>query len=234
MQKPQPSRTRGTRSISINDVVVCVPHTPDPVLFGIRGESSRWVMAARRMIESEKPGIEQIWVTNQGTDAHIRAGRAGELVEGLSYRIRGTVAENPKSGPGGHVSLMIHDGGNFVRCMAYEPTKNFRQIIRQLVPGDEVIAVGSYKKGSINLEKIGITFLARPTVSRPPLCTACTKRMTSDGKRQGMEVQEMRGPVGCAGGAGNHPLPEGGMVRSSANCTQTFQLNHCAGGYPRI
>ena len=45
--------------------------------------------------------------------------------------------------------------------MAYEPTKNFRQIIRQLVPGDEVIAVGSYKKGSINLEKI------RSNVSSP-------------------------------------------------------------------
>ena len=31
----------------VNDVVVCVPHTPDPVLFGIRGESPSWVMAAR-------------------------------------------------------------------------------------------------------------------------------------------------------------------------------------------
>ena len=31
----------------VNDVVVCVPHTPDPVLFGIRGESPSWVMMAR-------------------------------------------------------------------------------------------------------------------------------------------------------------------------------------------
>ena len=37
--------------------------------------------------------------------------------------------------------------------MAYEPTKNFRSIVRELVPGDEVIAVGSYKKGSINLRE---------------------------------------------------------------------------------
>ena len=36
----------------VNDVVVCVPHTPDPVLFGIRGESPSWVMAARSMIQS--------------------------------------------------------------------------------------------------------------------------------------------------------------------------------------
>ena len=57
-----------------NDVVVCVPHTPDPVLFGIRGESPSWVMSARQMVQSEKPGIEQIWVTNEGTDAHIVTG----------------------------------------------------------------------------------------------------------------------------------------------------------------
>ncbi len=44
--------------------------------------------------------------------------------------------------------------------MAYEPTKNFRQVVRQLVPGDEVIAFGSFKKGSINLEKIRIVTLA--------------------------------------------------------------------------
>ena len=81
---------------TINDVVVCVPHTPDPVLFGIRGESPQWVMAARQMIDSEKPGIEQIWVTNQGTDAHLLNGTIGELREGLSYRVRGTVAESPE------------------------------------------------------------------------------------------------------------------------------------------
>ena len=40
--------------------------------------------------------------------------------------------------------------------MAYEPTKNFRQVVRQLVPGDEVISCGSYKKGSINLEGYNI------------------------------------------------------------------------------
>ena len=133
---------------TINDVVVCVPHTPDPVLFGIRGESPRWVMAARQMIDSEKTGLEQIWVTNQGTDAHLLAGRIGELLEGLSYRCpRDRCRPARKTGTGGHVSFMIRDGDDIVRCMAYEPTKNFRQIIRQLVPGDEVIAVGSFKKG---------------------------------------------------------------------------------------
>ena len=77
-----------------------------------------------------------------------------------------------------------------MRCMAYEPTKNFRQIIRQLVPGDEVIAVGSFKKGSINLEKIRIVSLARSIITRPPLCTACNKRMTSDGRGKGWKCKK--------------------------------------------
>jgi len=173
-----------------NDVVVCVPHTPDPVLFGIRGESPSWVMMARSMVESEKPAIEQIWVTNQGTDAHLVDGKIGTLREGLSYRARGFVSEAPKTGMGGHVSFMMNDGENSLRCMAYEPTKNFRQIVRQLVSGDEVIAVGSFKKGSINLEKIRIISLARPSITRPPLCTACNKRMTSDGKGKGYKCRK--------------------------------------------
>jgi len=174
----------------INDVVVCVPHTPDPVLFGIRGESPRWVMAARQMIDSEKPGLEQIWVTNQGTDAHLLDAGIGEINDGLSYRVRGTVADLPKTGTGGHVSFTIREGGQAVRCMAYEPTKNFRQLVRQLVPGDEVIAVGSFKKGSMNLEKIRIVSLARPAIIRPPLCPACKKRMTSDGKGKGYKCKK--------------------------------------------
>jgi len=175
---------------TINDVVVCVPHTPDPVLFGIRGESPKWVMAARQIIDSEKPGIEQIWVTNQGTDAHLLEGTIGDLREGLSYRVRGTVADPPKTGTGGHVSFMIQDGDKEVRCMAYEPTKNFRQTVRQLMPGDQVITIGSFKKGSINLEKIRIISLARPTITRPPQCPECIKRMTSDGKNKGWKCKK--------------------------------------------
>jgi tRNA(Ile2)-agmatinylcytidine synthase len=173
-----------------NDVVVCVPHTPDPVLFGIRGENPSWVMVARQMVQSEKPGIEQIWVTNEGTDAHILAGRMGELREGLSYRVWGIVADGPTTVTGGHVWFNINDGHHTLRCMAYEPTKNFRQIVRQLMPGDAVIAVGSLKKGSINLEKIGIMKLAAPVSSRPPLCIPCTKRMTSDGTGKGFKCKK--------------------------------------------
>jgi len=191
-----------------NDVVVCVPHTPDPVLFGIRGENPSWVMVARQMVQSEETGIEQIWVTNQGTDAHILAGRIGELLEGLSYRVQGVVVDAPATTKGGHVSFTISESDHSLLCMAYEPTKNFRQIVRQLVPGDEVIAVGSVKKGSVNLEKIRIVSLARPSIIRPPLCTSCNKRMTSDGKGKGYKCKK------CGAKAGE---PEVQVISRSLN-----------------
>jgi tRNA(Ile2)-agmatinylcytidine synthase len=74
--------------------------------------------------------------------------------------------------------------------MAYEPTKNFRQLIRQLMPGDEVIAVGSYKKGQYQFREDPDRSLARSIVTRPPLCTACNKRMTSDGKGKGYKCKK--------------------------------------------
>ena len=173
-----------------NEVVVCVPHTPDPVLFGIRGESPTWVMLARTMVESEEPGIEQIWVTNQGTDAHLIPGKIGELREGLSYHVRGTVVDSPATGSGGHVSFTMENGQNTVRCMAYEPTKGFRHIVRGLLPGDEIIAVGSYKKGSINLEKMQVVSLSEIVTTRPPFCILCEKRMTSDGRKKGYKCKK--------------------------------------------
>jgi tRNA(Ile2)-agmatinylcytidine synthase len=172
-----------------NDVVVCVPHTPDPVLFGIRGESPSSVMLARWMIQSEKPAIEQIWITNQGTDAHLLDGTIGTLREGLSYRVQGVVASAPETGTGGHVSFSIRDGDHSVRCMAYEPTKGFRNVVRGLVAGDGVIAVGSYKKESVNLEKIKVVSLAHAITTRPPVCSACNKRMTSNGKNKGYKCR---------------------------------------------
>ncbi|MEM2124239.1 MAG: DUF1743 domain-containing protein [Methanolinea sp.] len=65
-----------------NDVVVCVPHTPDPVLYGIRGERPGWLALAREKVISEAPACEQLFVTNQGTDAHIVPGRIGQLGHG--------------------------------------------------------------------------------------------------------------------------------------------------------
>jgi Predicted DNA-binding protein containing a Zn-ribbon domain len=176
-----------------NGTVVCVPHTPDPVLFGIRGERPGWVSFAREWVISEKTSLEQVFVTNQGTDAHLVHGRAGDLEEGCSYRVAGTVVTKPLTGPGGHVSFMLEDNGASVRCMAYEPTKGFRDIVRSLCPGDRVVVCGSYKEGSINLEKMQVAEVSHPVDVRPPVCERCGKRMTSAGFQKGYKCRRCGG-----------------------------------------
>ena len=168
-----------------NDIVVCSPHTPDPVLFGIRGQSPLSVALARTFIRTEPPGLEQIFLTNQGTDGHLEEGIVGELTPGHSYSVRGTVVGKAVTGKGGHVSIPLESRGRDLRCMAYEPTKGFRDVVRALLPGDEVEACGSFKGGSLNLEKIQVIGLAEDLVKNPPLCPSCGKRMTSAGHLKG-------------------------------------------------
>ncbi|MDI6718992.1 MAG: tRNA(Ile)(2)-agmatinylcytidine synthase [Methanomicrobiales archaeon] len=172
-----------------NDAVVCVPHTPDPVLYGIRGESPAWVSYAAHFIRSEEPEIEQIYATNQGTDVHLIPGVIGALEEGRSYRVEGTVASLPETRAGGHVSVLLGRDGSTLRCMAYEPTKEFRDVVRALLPGDRLIAAGSYKGGSLNLEKMCVRSLAAAVEKRPPLCPACGRRMTSAGRGKGFKCR---------------------------------------------
>ena len=173
-----------------NKTVVCVPHTPDPVLFGIRGASPAWVTLARSYLETERPALEQVYMTNQGTDAHLVKGVISALLEGRSYRLDGTVAAVPVTGQGGHVTLLLEGmDGTALPCMAYEPTKGFRDTVRALLPGDLVSVTGSYKGGSLNVEKLQVRSMTDAVVRRPPLCTPCNRRMTSAGRGQGYKCR---------------------------------------------
>jgi tRNA(Ile2)-agmatinylcytidine synthase len=187
-----------------NDIVVCSPHTPDPVLFGIRGASPLAVSLARTFIRTEPPGPEQVWLTNQGTDGHLEEAAGGELTEGHSYRVRVTVAGKAETGRGGHVSLPALYGERDLRCMAYEPTKGFRDVVRALVPGDSLEACGSFKGGSLNLEKIRLMEPARDVTTRPPRCTTCGKQMTSAGHLKGYKCRR------CGTRAGEGVVQEAG------------------------
>lgn len=170
-------------------IVVCVPHTPDPVLFGIRGDSPFAVAHAVSCIRSERWEWEQIWRTNQGTDAHLIDGVIGSLEEGCSYRVMGTVAKPPVAGRGGHVSLNISDDAGTLTCMAFEPTKEFRHFVRSLIPGDRIIAAGSYGTGALNLEKFFLFPGESRTVKSAPHCQKCGKLMTSAGRNKGYKCR---------------------------------------------
>ena len=176
--------------------VVCVPHGKDPVLYGIRGESPEWVKTSAEMVQSEPPILTQIWRTNQGTDAHL-LDYDGEPQEGLSYRMDGVVAGNPVTTCGGHVHFTFKpDAGEpLLTVFAFEPTKEFRHIVRMLRSGDRLTLCGSWKKNSLHLEKFRINDLSDEQIRASPKCPVCGGRMTSAGRGKGYKCRTCSGRI---------------------------------------
>lgn len=175
-----------------NRLVVCVPHSADPVLFGIRGESPEIVNKAASLIRAEPVERFAVYRTNQGTDMHLLpAQNIAETRDMHSYRLEGTVSAAPKTLEGGHVIFAVRDReGAEIDCAAFEPTKNFRSLIRKLVPGDLICLSGSVTSGTLNIEKIEIKSLAPVYREENPICPECGKHMKSSGKGQGFRCKK--------------------------------------------
>jgi len=177
----------------MNDVVVAVPNSPDPVLFGIRGESADAVMKAFEIVKTEPIDKYTIFITNQGTDMHLIHENEVEKLENYrSYIVRGVVNVEPYEIRGGHVFFHIRTRFGDVKCAAFEPTKQFRNVIRSLRKGDVVEVYGSMKKDTINLEKIKIGEVADVWVEENPKCPKCGKRMESVGKGKGFRCKRCK------------------------------------------
>lgn len=170
-----------------NKRIVFAPHSLDPILFGIRGKNENVVRTAFSMIKSEHVERHMVYKTNQNTDMHLLEAGIDEVKDDRSYILSGTVSRNPGSIIGGHVIFEISDNRKSIECTAFEPTKGFRDIIRELKIGDEVTVFGSVKKKTLNLEKIKINSLNMQEV-RNPVC--CGKRMKSMGKEQGFRCSK--------------------------------------------
>jgi len=175
-----------------NRLVVCVPHSADPVLFGIRGESPEIVNKAASFIRAEPVERFAVFRTNQGTDMHLLpAQNIAEIRDMHSYRLEGQVSAAPETLEGGHVIFAIRDReGGEIDCAAFEPTKNFRSLIRKLVPGDLVLLSGSVTSGTLNIEKIEIKALAPVYREENPECPICGKHMKSAGQGQGFRCKK--------------------------------------------
>lgn len=160
--------------------VVAVPNTHGPVVYGLRGTFDG-VWEANAHVEVE--GVERVAVyrTNQGTDAHLVDARASEVRDGLSYRLGGTVVEEPETREGGHVFFEIEDDER-LRCAAFEPTGRFRDTVRHLREGDRVVVCGSVSDGTLKVEKLRVVSLNRTRHVKP---TCCGRRMESAGRGQG-------------------------------------------------
>jgi len=170
-----------------NERIVFAPHSPDPILFGIRGKSEEAVKRAFSMIKSEPVERHVVYRTNQNTDMHLTWARIHEVKDDRSYILEGRVSKTPKTIAGGHVIFELSENGAYIECAAFEPTKGFRGIIRELRAGDEVTVFGSVRNRTMNLEKIKINRLNMQNL-RNPVC--CGKRMKSMGKEQGYRCEK--------------------------------------------
>ena len=168
---------------------VCVPRTPCPILYGIRGDDPEACRAVADAIESEPTDRRATFVTNQGTDVHLQDGTVGTVADNSAYRVTGTVAAAPETREGGHVFLAIADGDARLRCAAFEPTKRFRDRVRALREGDRVTVCGEVADGTLKLEKFAARELVR-TEPATPTCPDCGARMSSAGRNQGYRCRD--------------------------------------------
>jgi tRNA(Ile2)-agmatinylcytidine synthase len=178
--------------------VIITPRGPDPILFGVRGETPEIVKKAFGIVKPLEP-VER-WVifrTNQGTDAHLK--RVEELGKIKPYHpiiARGIVSVNPKIIPRRHVIFSIKDESGQVDCAAYEPTGALRSSARKLIVGDFLEVYGGVRKPSqtnpltINLEKIRLLKLATKIIHQNPVCQKCGKRLKSMGKKKGFRCDK--------------------------------------------
>ena len=178
--------------------VIITPRGPDPILFGIRGETPEIVKKAFKMVKSLEP-IERrvIFRTNQGTDAHLtRVEALSQIRPFSSVIVAGTVTRNPKMIPGKHVIFSISDESAEADCAAYEPTGTLRHMAMKLLTGDRVEIYGGIRNPSvdrpvtINLEKIRLLKLAPKIIHSNPFCPKCGKRLKSMGKNQGYRCEK--------------------------------------------
>ena len=178
---------------------VCVPNAPGPILYGIRGDDPDAVASVADGIDGEPIERDRCFVTNQGTDSHIQAGTLGSLKDGGAYRVDGVVTEPPATREGGHVFFTlgsVHDanadgavGDATADCVAFEPTKRFRDRVRALRTGDRLTVCGEYSDGAIKLEKFAVRGLTR-TERVTPTCESCGRRMKSAGSGQGYRCRD--------------------------------------------
>jgi tRNA(Ile2)-agmatinylcytidine synthase len=165
-----------------------VPNSPCPILYGIRGENINELIRAKSIIKSEKINSWQIFETNQGTDDHLQRKKIIDINPYESIVAEGVICRGPITIKGGHVIFKIEDKSGSIDCAAYEPTKEFRQIIRKLDIGDIVETFGGVRERplTINLEKIKINYLENIIEKvENPICAKCKRHMRSKGSGQG-------------------------------------------------
>jgi len=171
-----------------NEYLAIKPNSHTPVLFGIRGTVPDDLLKAVETVESSPYEAFLIYETNQASDDHLVRKKIRDVRPYESVILRGRVLSKPRRIPGGHVIFKIGDSTGSIECAAYEPTKQFRNVVNSLVPGDTVEVYGGVRGDplTVNLEKIFIEHAPpyRLKIANPR-CPVCGRRMESIGRNRG-------------------------------------------------
>jgi tRNA(Ile2)-agmatinylcytidine synthase len=173
--------------------VLIEPHGPDPVIYGVRGETAQDVIDAAQYVRC-KQDVERwmIFRSNQGTGEHLKyAMKIRDVRPYMASTVHGFVETRPRIIEGGHVVFGFRDETDRIDCAAYEPTRGFRETIKALRVGDEInvhvnVRPRSRSHGlTLNIEGLEILSLAQEIRSLNPVCPHCLKRMKSAGNGKG-------------------------------------------------
>ncbi len=172
------------------------PRGPDPVLYGVRGETPEAVYDAMQMIKPLEP-VERWMIcrSNQGTNLHY--GEPVKVSEIEPYNpavVRGQVDSVPETIEGGHVFFRLKDETGTVDCAAFEPTGSFRAVVRKLIPGDDVTVYSGVSihenELTLNIEKLVLHETVPKIKYVKPKCPECGGSTESMGKDKGLRCKK--------------------------------------------
>lgn len=189
--------------------VLVAPHTACPILYGLRAARPDRLARAARAVRSEPVARWMVFASNQGTGDHLVRRRISSLEPFDAARLRATVREAPRVGPGGHVQFTVSDGSAVaLPVWAFEPTKTLPSVVRRLTPGDRVeLWGGRGADPAFRLEGLAVLRLAPRTEARgPPSCPVCGRATHSAGAGRGYRCRRCR----------QHLPPEYGQRRVAA------------------
>jgi tRNA(Ile2)-agmatinylcytidine synthase len=179
--------------------VLIAPHGPDPVYFGVRGESPEVVASALPALQPEEElDGWTIFRSNQGTNMHLQ--NEIRIVQVKAYtagHVKCRVSSRPYAMEGGHVIFTVEQDGAEMPAAVYEPT-GLSNVAIKLKAGD-IIEIGvGVRKGTtkhpkiLNVEYLSVLELAAAFDVLNPVCKACGKRMKSEGRNKGYQCDRCK------------------------------------------
>ncbi len=168
--------------------LLIMPHGPDPVLAGVRGEDPSTLLAfTDPKIYCGSVSGWMIYRTNQGTNQHhiIRTDALRPYQTGC---FDGVVVSRPEIRKGGDVVIRVAWGGVTTYAAFFRET-GLSRFARSLLIGDAVRVCGTAKYwegiGAV-IHAETLTVWPRPAVTvRNPRCPRCGARMKSAGRGKG-------------------------------------------------